>query len=53
MNRPRIIKWIKIAFLVYIVLGAAVYFLQDYILFHPEILRKNQAYNFSVKPPVV
>jgi len=48
MNHPRIIKWIKIAFLVYIVLGAAVYFLQDYILFHPEIQRKNQAYNFSM-----
>jgi pimeloyl-ACP methyl ester carboxylesterase len=48
MNRLRLFKWIKIAFLVYIVLGAAVYLLQDYILFRPEPLLKSHAYGFTM-----
>jgi pimeloyl-ACP methyl ester carboxylesterase len=39
-----IMKW---GILGYFLLGAAFYFLQDYILFHPEPLQKNNKYGFS------
>jgi len=48
MNRSRLFRWLKIAFLVYIALGTAVYFLQNYILFRPEPLSKNHSYDFSM-----
>jgi hypothetical protein len=42
-------KWIKIIVIVYIVGGIALYFLQDYILFHPVTLKKDHAYSFPDK----
>ena len=35
--------------IIYVVLGAAFYFLQDYILFHPVTLKKNHKFDFSQK----
>lgn len=40
-------QWFKIFSVVYVAGGAALYFLQDYILFHPVSLKKSHRYNFS------
>jgi uncharacterized protein len=41
-----IFRWVKIIILVYCIAGIALFYLQDYILFHPSPLRKNVQYNF-------
>jgi len=48
MNRSRFFRWFKIAFIIYIAFGTAVYFLQDFMLFRPEPLTKNHSYDFSM-----
>src|SRR5262245_10697788 len=45
----RLWKSIKILFIVYILGGIALYFLQDYILFHPISLKKDHKYGFREK----
>lgn len=40
-------KWFKIALLVYIIIGLALYFLQDKFLFHPKALASDYKYSFS------
>lgn len=40
-------SWLKIALLAYAGIGIAVYYLQDYILFHPEPLSKASQYHFD------
>ena len=42
-------KWIKIVLLTYLFIGVALYFLQDYFLFHPTKLSSN--YEFKFTPP--
>ena len=42
-------KWLKILVGIYIIGGIALYFLQDYILFHPISLKKDHNYNFPEK----
>jgi pimeloyl-ACP methyl ester carboxylesterase len=51
MEKPyrRIWKWFKIIAAIYIIAGVALYFLQDYILFHPVSLKKDHVYNFPEK----
>jgi hypothetical protein len=39
-------KWLKIIFTIYVLGGLALYFLQDYILFHPVTLKKDHLYHF-------
>ena len=46
MNKKRVIKWLKVALVVYITGGIALYFLQDAILFHPVRLKRNFNYRF-------
>ncbi|MFT3749412.1 MAG: alpha/beta fold hydrolase [Agriterribacter sp.] len=44
-------KWIRllnILLVIYLLIGVAVYFLQDRFLFHPEIIAKEKKFNFSV-----
>ncbi len=48
MNRKKVFKWLKIALLIYVVIGMAFYFLQDYILFHPVSLKKEHKYDFKI-----
>jgi alpha-beta hydrolase superfamily lysophospholipase len=43
----KILKWTQIIFLVYIVLGIAIYFLQDRILFHPVKLPEDHQFTFD------
>jgi pimeloyl-ACP methyl ester carboxylesterase len=42
-------KWFRTIALVYILFGVAIYFLQDYILFHPVTLKKDHNYDFPEK----
>jgi alpha-beta hydrolase superfamily lysophospholipase len=41
----RILRWIAYA---YVLIGIALYFLQDYFMFHPEPLDREQAFNFNI-----
>lgn len=45
----KIWKWVKILFFIYIIAGVALYFLQDYILFHPVTLKRDHVYDFAEK----
>jgi alpha-beta hydrolase superfamily lysophospholipase len=48
LNRKKIWKWIKIAVLIYVLVGVALYFLQDKLLFHPEKLPSGYKYQFDI-----
>ncbi len=47
MNRKKIFNWIKYFILVYCSIGIALYYLQEYILFHPEKLERNYVFDFK------
>ncbi|MEP6749396.1 MAG: alpha/beta fold hydrolase [Bacteroidota bacterium] len=47
-GRKIIFRWIKIILMLYGLIGIAIYYLQDTILFHPEKIGKNNSYNISV-----
>jgi pimeloyl-ACP methyl ester carboxylesterase len=49
INYRKIWKWSKILTVIYIIGGIALYFLQDYILFHPVTLKKEHKYDFPEK----
>ncbi|MEO7768498.1 MAG: alpha/beta fold hydrolase [Ferruginibacter sp.] len=42
------LRWIKILVLLYCIIGIAMYYLQDDILFHPRVLPRNYQYHFNV-----
>lgn len=46
MKRKKIFKWLWLIFIIYVVGGVALYFLQDYILFHPVTLKRDHNYSF-------
>ncbi len=46
-KRKLIFRWIKVIVLIYAVLGILLYYLQDYILFHPEVLGRSHKYDFA------
>jgi uncharacterized protein len=46
MNKKKIYKWLKILSVIYVVGGMALYFLQDFILFHPVTLKRSHQYDF-------
>ena len=51
MNKTRLKKywkWFKIAALIYIMIGVALYFLQDKFIFHPEKLPADYKYQFDI-----
>jgi uncharacterized protein len=49
MPKRRIIfRWIKIILMLYGLIGIGIYYLQDYILFRPEKVKKDQPYHFSM-----
>ena len=48
MNRKRIFKWIKIILIIYCLVGIALYYLQDRILFHPVALNRDHEYDFNI-----
>ena len=49
VNYKKVLKWVKILAITYVLGGVALYFLQDYILFHPVTLKKDHNYDFPEK----
>lgn len=47
-ERRKIIRWLTAVTGIYIGVGIALYFLQDYILFHPVRLPAGQSYRFDI-----
>lgn len=46
-KRKRLFRWIKVILMAYGIIGIAIYYLQDYILFHPQALKKSEHYDFK------
>jgi pimeloyl-ACP methyl ester carboxylesterase len=44
--RKKIFFWVKIAIMVYCLVGIALYYLQDKLIFHPDVLAENYQYDF-------
>lgn len=40
-------KWLKIFIVIYILGGISIYFLQDYVLFHPTPMKKQEKFSFT------
>lgn len=47
MNKQKIFRWIKIIIVVYCLIGTALYYLQDRLLFHPVALPADSVYHFT------
>ncbi len=41
-------RWVKIIVLLYSIIGIALFYLQDYLLFHPTVVERNIAWEFDV-----
>ncbi len=48
MNKKILFRWLKLFILIYCIIGIAVYYLQDKILFHPQQLSEHSQYSFSL-----
>jgi len=46
-RKKKIFRWIKVFLLLYAIIGIALYYLQDYILFQPVAIGKSHRYDFS------
>jgi len=47
LNRRILFRWLKIILMIYGLVGIAIFYLQDYILFHPEKMNKEHVYPFK------
>jgi len=47
LNKKMIWRWVKVIIMIYCAIGIALYYLQDYFLFHPQPLASNYAYSFK------
>jgi len=47
MMKKKFVRILKIALIIYLVVGMALYFFQEKLLFHPTILTKDYAFNFK------
>ena len=47
MNK-KLLRWVKVIVLIYCIIGIALFYLQDYFLFHPVPLERSYQYKFSV-----
>ena len=47
-KKSKILKWIKVLVFLYAFIGIALFFLQDYFLFHPVKLNRNYRYQFNI-----
>ena len=47
MNKQKTFRWIKIVIVVYCLIGTALYYLQDKLLFHPVALSADSVYHFT------
>ena len=48
IKQKKLFRWIKIILMLYGLAGIGIYYLQDYILFHPEKIAKDHSYNFTI-----
>jgi len=48
LRKLRIFRWIKVIVLVYSIIGIALFYLQEYFLFHPEQYATDHVYHFDV-----
>ncbi len=46
MNK-KLLRWIKVIVLIYCLVGIALFYLQDFFLFHPQALARNYQYSFT------
>ncbi len=46
MNK-KLLRWIKVLVLLYCAIGIALFYLQDYFLFHPTVLARDSQYRFD------
>jgi pimeloyl-ACP methyl ester carboxylesterase len=44
--KRRVVRWVKIIALIYVIVGLALYLIQDRLLFHPILVAKNKSYGF-------
>ena len=47
MDKQKIFRWVKIIIVVYCLIGTALYYLQDKLLFHPVALPADSTYHFT------
>lgn len=47
MMRKKILRWLKIIVLLYCLIGIALYYFQNHILFHPTVLARDYKYSFE------
>jgi alpha-beta hydrolase superfamily lysophospholipase len=47
MSRKIFFRWLKLAIIIYCAVGILLYYLQDYILFHPEAMDREVKYQFE------
>jgi uncharacterized protein len=43
-----LLRWVKVLALLYASIGVALYYLQDYILFHPTVIERNVPWKFDI-----
>lgn len=46
-NKQRIFRWVKIGIALYAIVGIALYYLQEKLLFHPVAVHADSSYHFS------
>lgn len=50
MNKKIVWRWVKVALLLYAVVGIAAYYGQDWLLFHPKPVARGTVYDFGGQP---
>jgi uncharacterized protein len=45
--KKKIFRWVKIILMLYGIIGIAIYYLQDYVIFRPEALAADYTFNFK------
>jgi len=46
-NRRKLTKWLKLAVIIYVLLGLLLYFFQEKFLFHPTVLKADHKFTFN------
>jgi uncharacterized protein len=50
VNKKLVWRWVKVALLLYGIVGIAAYYAQGYLLFHPTPVPRSTIYNFGARP---
>jgi pimeloyl-ACP methyl ester carboxylesterase len=48
MNKKKIFNWIKIIIILYCLAGIGLYYMQEKLIFHPEVLAKDYQFDFKI-----